>query len=70
MTAPTADTPIELPVTPLGEVAALLLSAQKENMLLGPNSAGEYEITQRQLSVNDKLAQARLLVAVERGDGQ
>ncbi len=65
-----ADTPIELPVTPLGKVAELLLSAQRENMLLSPNSAGEYEITQRQLSINDKLSQARILVDVERGDGQ
>ncbi len=56
------DTPIDLPVTPLGSVAALLLSAQIDNMA-DPS-------TERRSKINDKLAQARILVDVLRGDGE
>ncbi len=68
------DTPIELPVTPLGEVAELLRDVQ-ENMgrartrlrLPAIESEATYELL---ITANDKLAQARILVDVERGDGQ
>ncbi len=54
-----ADTPIELPVTVLGEVAALIREAQGLNI-----DGCSPEI------INDKLSQALILVDVLRGDGQ
>ncbi len=62
------DTPIELPQTPLGEVAELLLSAQKDIGAIGMSSPSD--IMALVHVANDKLAQARILVDVERGDGQ
>ncbi len=61
-------TPIELPATPLGEVAELLLSAQKDIGAIGMSSPSD--IMALVHVANDKLAQARILVDVERGDGQ
>ncbi len=57
-----ADTPIELSVTPLGEVAALLLSAQKAN-----TRAGAWRYSE---DVAKLLMDAGLFVDMERGDGQ
>ena len=57
---------------PLSAVADLLREAQKENMtpVHGPLGLGTVTLTERQMSINDKLAQARILVDVLRGDGQ
>ena len=63
MTTQHADTQIELPTTPLGEVADLLREAQLTNLHGGMTS-------RRQEQVNDQLAQARILVDVIIGDGQ
>ena len=57
-----ADTPIELPTTALGEVAELLKEAQIANLA--------HPVTEARRQINDKLAQARILVDVEIGDGQ
>ncbi len=61
---PTDDLPIELPVTALGEVARLLREAQELNM-----QRTQQFLTTRTM-INDKLAQARILVDVLRGDGE
>ena len=66
------DTPIELPVTALGEVAELLLEIQRDlgdihvALLTGglPRTAGSL------IEAMEKLMQAGLLVDVIRGDGQ
>ncbi len=63
-----ADTPIELPVTALYEVAELLREAQKDIGAIGMSSPSD--IMALVHVANDKLAQARILVDVERGDGQ
>ncbi len=68
-----ADTPIELPVTALGEVARLLREAQSKVVVVsswhgdGPHCK---VCTEMLLEGNDKLSQALILVDVERGDGQ
>ncbi len=70
--APPADTPIELPVTALGEVAQLLREAQSKVVVSsswhgdGPHCK---VCTEMLLEANDKLAQARILVDVIIGDG-
>ncbi len=67
-----ADTPIELPVTALGKLVDLLQEIQEENVAAtwGSMGAGAMPLTERQLSINDKLADARLLLDVIIGDGQ
>ncbi len=58
--------------TPLGDIAALLKEAMKLNMewCRGPLGAGQLPMTQRQLSINDKLAEALNIANALRGDGQ
>ena len=65
----TTQTPAK---TQLGELAALLLEVQRDNMapMQGPLGMGPQALTDRQLSLNDKLGNARILVDVLRGDGQ
>ncbi len=61
-----AETPVR---TPLGEVADLLLHAQR---YIGGAERAVNEHSRGALlaSANDKLAEARILVDVLRGDGQ
>ena len=65
----TTDTPTK---TPLGELAELLREAQEMNLapVQGLLGDGPRPLTERQMSINDKLALARILVDVARGDGQ
>ena len=58
--------------TPLGDIAALLREAQEMNMapVQGLLGDGPRPLTERQMSVNDKLAEARNIVNALRGDGQ
>lgn len=57
--------------TPLAEVADLLREVQQENMAplqrLGDASR---PLTERQLSINDKLSDLRIRVDMLRGDGE
>ncbi len=62
-----ADTPIELPVTPLGIMAAELKTVQHENMVRQPRTV---DSKTNQMRINNLLSQALILVDVERGDGQ
>ena len=57
--------------TPLGDIAALLREAQEENMapVQGLLGDGPRPLTERQMSVNDKLAEALNIVNALRGDG-
>ncbi len=67
-----AEAAIELPTTALGKLVGLLREIQKENVVAtwGPMGAGAMPLTERQLSINDKLSQARLLLDVIIGDGE
>ena len=58
--------------TPLGDVARLLKEAMKLNLapVQGLLGDGPRPLTERQMSVNDKLAEARNIVNALRGDGQ
>ena len=58
--------------TPIGDVAALMKEAMRLNLapVQGLLGDGPRPLTERQLEVNDKLAEALNIVNALRGDGQ